>query len=255
MSRDIWTRCAGPSRVAPLAVAAWRVVEAQHVVSTRRLVDTLEEQRLLEEIVDGVKPPAPAGAEFHGLHYLLFTPFRHPPLRHGSRFGSPAERSLWYGAKRLETSLAEKAYYQFVFAAGTTAVLENLSCTWSAFQASLQAERGVDLTAPAFADFRAQISSPSSYAATQPLGAAMRAAGVEGFLFTSARCPLRGTAVGLFSPAFASRNPRPPQTWRCGLVGDRCEILRLNTAGNTVLVFRRSDFEVGGVLPQPGAGA
>jgi hypothetical protein len=254
MSRDIWTRCAGPSRVGPLTVAAWRVVEAQHAVSTRRLVDTLEEQKLLEEIVDGVKPPAPTAAEFDGLHYLLFTPFRHPPLRHGSRFGSPTERSLWYGAQRLETSLAEKAYYQFVFAAGTTAVLENLSCTWSAFQASVHTKRGVDLTAPAFADFQTAISSPGSYAATQPLGAAMRAAGVDAFQFTSARCPQRGTAIGLFSPAFASRNPRPPQTWRCGLLGDRCEVRQVNTTRNTVLAFRRSDFEVNGVLPQPGVG-
>jgi len=89
MSLDIWMRCEGPSRVSPLAITAWRVVEAQHQVSTRRLVDTLEEQAILEEIVDEVKPPRPAGKEFEGLHYLLFTPFRHPPLRHGTRFGRP----------------------------------------------------------------------------------------------------------------------------------------------------------------------
>src|SRR5579872_1470893 len=115
MSQDIWTRCEGPSRVGPLATSAWRVVEAQHKVSTRRLVDTLAEQEILEQIVDEVKPPPPSGPEFKGLHYLLFTPFRHPPLLRGSRFGSPTERSLWYGASDVETSLAEKAYYQLLF--------------------------------------------------------------------------------------------------------------------------------------------
>src|SRR5260370_16170749 len=106
MSLDIWMRCEGPNRVSPLALTAWRVVEAQHKVSTRRLVDTLEEQQILEEIVDEVKPPRPIGPGFAGLHYLLFTPFRHPPLLSGSRFGSATQRSIWYGAEKGETSLS-----------------------------------------------------------------------------------------------------------------------------------------------------
>ena len=44
MLLDIWTQCGGPNRVAPIACKAWRVVEAQHKVMTRRLVDDLVEQ-------------------------------------------------------------------------------------------------------------------------------------------------------------------------------------------------------------------
>lgn len=249
MSLDIWTRCEGPSRVSPLATAAWRVVEAQHRVSTRRLVDTLEEQALLEEIVDEAKPPRPAGKPFDRLHYLLLTPFRHPPLGRGTRFGSAAEQSLWYGALRVETSLAEKTYYQLLFLAGTKADLPNLSCDWTAFQADIQADRAVDLTAPALGPFQADISSPSSYAATHRLGADMRAAGVQAFLYMSARCPKRGTAIGLFEPAFATANPGPSQTWRCVVTPQGCEVVHLS--GPEALVFRRSDFEVDGVLPAP----
>jgi len=84
MSSSIWTQCAGDSRLRSLDVDAWRVVEAQHQVSTRKLVDTAAEQSLLEELIDGVKPPDRTGG---ALHYLLATPFRYPPLRHGSRFG------------------------------------------------------------------------------------------------------------------------------------------------------------------------
>ena len=66
----------------------WRVVEAQHVVSTGKLVDAPEEQAALEMLIDSSKPPIPAAEEFAGLHYLLSTPFRYPPLRHGSRFST-----------------------------------------------------------------------------------------------------------------------------------------------------------------------
>ena len=67
MSSTIWTQCAGSSEVGPLATTAWRAVEAQHQVATRKLVDSLEEQALLESILEDHKPPPAAGA----LHYLL----------------------------------------------------------------------------------------------------------------------------------------------------------------------------------------
>ena len=252
MSRDIWTLCEGPSRVARLALTAWRVVEAQHRVSTRRLVDTLEEQALLEQIVDEVKPPRPTDPRFDKLHFLLFTPFRHPPLRYGSRFGTPSEPGIWYGAKLVETCLAEKSYYQLVFVAGTKARLENLDCLWSAFRAQIAAARGVDLTAAPFTRFDGEISSPTSYASTHALGAAMRADGVEACLFRSARCPKHGTAVALFQPAFASPHPLgAAQTWRCTVTAAGCEVSQTNLSETKVLVFDRAQFEVDGRLPIP----
>src|SRR5450631_44574 len=252
MSRDIWTQCAGPNRVAPIACKAWRVVEAQHKVMTRRLVDDLEEQLLLEQIVDDVKPPRPPGPQFEGLHFLLFTPFRHPPLKGGSRFGTPAERGLWYGAKLLETCLAEKAYFQILFAAGTTAKLNNLSCLWSAYQAEIRASRGIDFTAPPFAAFEGEISSPSSYAFSQRLGTQMRAAAIEACVYRSARCRKKGDAIALIEPAFGSRSPlRASQTWVCSLTGRGCQVAPGNVTTSDVLEFKRSDFEVDGVLPQP----
>jgi len=72
------------------------MVEAQHVTSTRKLVDSDEEQQILEKEIDHVKPTLPDDAEFRGIHYLLSTPFRYPPLSHGSRFGTRHERSLWH---------------------------------------------------------------------------------------------------------------------------------------------------------------
>jgi hypothetical protein len=77
MSSAIWTRCAGDAERRPLRITAWRVVEAQHEVSTRKLVDSADEQALLETLIERVKPPAVGSAR---QHYLLTTPFRHPPL-------------------------------------------------------------------------------------------------------------------------------------------------------------------------------
>ena len=51
-----------------ISAKPWRVVEAQHRASTMRLVDTLAEQRALEDLLEAGKPPLPAEAA--QLHYL-----------------------------------------------------------------------------------------------------------------------------------------------------------------------------------------
>ena len=71
MSSTIWTRCAASSSPRRLSARPFRVVEAQHVVSTRKLVDSLEEQVELERLIDRHKPAAPHGDGFEGLHYLF----------------------------------------------------------------------------------------------------------------------------------------------------------------------------------------
>src|SRR5512133_314712 len=114
MPPSIWTRSGGRTNLRRLENRPWRVVEAQHLVSTRKLVDSLAEQEALEEVLEAGKPRVPPEREFEGLHYLLATPFRYPPLRHGSRFGAPALRGIWYGAEALQTSLAEAAYYRLL---------------------------------------------------------------------------------------------------------------------------------------------
>ena len=163
MPSNIWTRCAGRSSLRRLSGRAWRVVESQHLFATRKLVDSDEEQALLEELIEDVKPPRARPA---GLHYLLFTPFRYPPLRYGSRFGTRAELGIWYGSRTHATAFAEKAYYLLLFLEGTSAELTPLETDVSIFQAAYETRRGVDLTRGAFARYGALISSPSDYAAS-----------------------------------------------------------------------------------------
>ena len=185
MSRNISTLFAEKASavVRRLGGKAWRVVEAQHVISTRKLVDSAEEQEILERIIDDAKPPLPEGEEFRGLHYLLATPFRYPPLGHGSRFGTRAERSLWYGSALPRTAFAETAYYRLLFLEGTAAELAPLSVELSVFRVGVRARRGVDLSRGPFHEHRSVIASPVRYDATQRLGAEMRGDGVEAFRF------------------------------------------------------------------------
>ena len=249
MSSSIWTRCAGDSEIGALRLSPWRAVESQHQVSTRKLVRSLEEQELLEEMLEGAKPPAVGGA---ALHYLLATPFRYPPLPHGSRFGTRHERGIWYGAETQRTMLAEVAYYRFVFLAGTRADLGTVATELTAFTVHAHSARGVDLVAPPFAAHGAAIASPTSYAASQSLGAAMRAAGVELFRYPSARDPERGAAVGVLTPAaFGRARPRRLETWRCTASVAVVEFAKRDYFARDILVFPRETFLVRGKLPRP----
>jgi len=252
MSPNIWTRCAERFEPERIAGSAWRAVESQHVTSTRKLVDSDDEQQTLEALIDGAKPPWPAGRRFVGLHYLLATPFRHPPLRYGSRFGTRRERGIFYCAERQATVFAEKAYYVLLFLEGTEAAISPLTRPLTVFQVRLSTKKGADLTRPPFDAYLDRISSPVSYQDSQPLGASMRAVGIAAFRFTSARDRERGPNFGLFEPAFTIKKPINAEQWICTATRARVEL----TPGPAVMRartgFAREAFEVEGVLPTPG---
>ncbi|MCC6902356.1 MAG: RES family NAD+ phosphorylase [Polyangiaceae bacterium] len=245
-----WEELDGERYVRRLAFDAWRVVEGQHLISTRKLVDSDEEQRLLEELLEKSKPPL--AADTKRLHYLLATPFRYPPLRHGSRFGSRFERGIWYGAKQLRTALAEVAYYRLLFLEGTHAKIPRLSQDLTAFRVALRTPRGVDLTRPPFAELAARLASKTSYATTQRLGRDLRAARVGAFCYSSARDPERGTAVAVLDPAaFAQTKPRGLETWHSVATRSEVEVSRRDFFRREVFRFERRGFLVRGHLPRP----
>lgn len=222
------------------------------MISTRKLVDSDEEQQILEEEIDRVKPPIPYGAEFRGIHYLLFTPFRYPPLRHGSRFGTRQQRSLWYGSEEITTVQAEVAYYRLLFFAGSSATFENTELRLTAFTVSVFSKAGIDLTAIPFSKFKNHISSKTDYSSSQKLGLEMRNDGVEVFYYVSARDRKKGVNVALFTPkAFRSKSPIVSQTWVCIAGSNRVEFARSDLLIYEHKVFKKTDFEVGGKLPTP----
>jgi hypothetical protein len=249
MSSSIWTQCAGDSELKPLNLSPWRVVEAQHQVSTRKLVDSAEEQELLEELIESVKPVDHTGGR---LHYLLFTPFRYPPLRHGSRFGGRMERGIWYGSLDRRTAFAEVAYYRMVFLEGSEADLGTIETPLTAFTASVRTSRGIDLVAPPFDAFNGTIASATSYASSQPLGTAMRGAGVEAFRYPSARDIQEGVNVAVFAPSvFGRAKPKSLETWHCAASRNRVEVMQADYFKRDRYAFPRDQFLVKGVLPTP----
>jgi hypothetical protein len=252
VSSSIWTQCGAKRNAATLDLRACRIVEGQHRVATLKLVDGHEEQEVLEELIDRVKPPLPAGREFAGLHYLLATPFRHPPLRHGSRFGSRFERGIWYGARTVATVLAEAAYYRFVFLEGSAADLGYVSTEHSVFWVQVRTSAGVDLQGAAFSGHQPALTSKSDYSRTQSLGAEMRADGIDAFLYASARDPGGGANVGVLSPAaFGAKRPSPRvlPVWHCLAHRSRVIFRRRDLAHDETYDFPRATFEVKGRLP------
>lgn len=248
----IWSDCDGPSRIRRIALEAWRAVEGQHRNSTRKLVDSDEEQRVLEELIEQGKPPIPRLPGVERLHYLLSTSFRYPPLRHGSRFGSRAEPSIWYGSRTRRTVFAEVAYYRLVFLEGTTAEIARLMVELTCFQVPIRARRGVDLTRPPFAAHEAAISSRISYKESQRLGSELRAARVQAFVFRSARDVQGGDNIGLFDPsAFGATRPKKLETWQCIATPSAVEVSRRDFSRAESHRFERAEFLVRGKLPAP----
>ena len=228
-----------------------RAVEAQFRNSTRKLVDSDPEQELLEELIDRrAKLPVPAG--FEGLHYLLYTPFRHPPLRNGSRFGSQLERGILYGARELPTAFAEVAYYRLVFLEGPAADLGDLHLELTAFWFGIAAARGVDFSEAPFRDYEAQTSSKTRYGASQRLGADLRAAGVQACLYVSARAEGRQLNLAVFENVFRPGRPLREEPWSCTANRAGAEFRARSLLGpERRHSYARAQFEVAGRLPAP----
>jgi hypothetical protein len=206
---------------------------------------------VLEELLDTrAKLPVPLG--FENLHYLLYTPFRHPPLRNGSRFGTRQERGILYGSRELPTAFAEIAYYRLLFLEGSAASLGTVQVELTAFRFGIAAPRGVDLVRPPFAQFEEELSSKVDYRAAQQLGHEMREAGAQCCLYVSARALSRGVNVAVFENVFSPPRPSVEERWSCATSRARVEFKAKTLLGEaSVVSFERAQFEVGGNLPAP----
>ena len=194
----------------------WRVVEAQHVVSTLKIVDSGDEQEILEAILDGTKPPFPA--ECSGYSYLIATPFRYGALYpHGSRFRRAGYTpGVLYASETDETAIAESAFYRILFFTESpdTPFPDNPS-EFTAFSINVQTRRLVDLTAAPLSKKRKLWTDPVNYEPCQALEEDARAAGAEAIRYESVRDPKRRcNLAGLTCSAVASREPLAQRTWR-----------------------------------------
>ena len=219
MSSITWTPAAVASELRPWRGRLWRAVEAQHKVATLRLVDTLQEQALLEQLLDGSKPAAPPSAR----HYLLTTPFRYPPPHPGgSRFRGPADPGVFYGAEERRTACAELGYWRWRFLLDSPALERLESLPQTLFQAELDA-KAADLTAEPLVRDAALWRSAGDYGACQQLARVAREAGAQAIRYQSVRDPEHGPCGAVLSPAAFTPEPLVEQGWRLALTRERVQ--------------------------------
>lgn len=227
MSPPIWTQDALRSEARPYAGTAWRFVEAQHRVSTLKLVDSLAEQTMLEDILEATKPPLPE--ECRALDYLLATPFRYRPYPAGSRFRRAGlTPGVWYGAEKPETAAAEMVFYRFLFYAESPEIpFPDDAAEYTAFSAQVETPAALDLTNGVLAADQAVWTHLTEYAPCQALAEEARAISAEIIRYVSVRDPAAGMNLAVLTcRAFACPQPIERQTWRIRIGNTGAQALR-----------------------------
>ena len=218
MSLPIWTPAALRSEAKARQGRCWRLVEAQHRVSTMKLVDTPDEQALLESEIEQTKPPVPA--ECAKLHYLLSTPFRYGRYPGNSRFRREGySPGVFYASEVAATAVAETVFYRLLFFA------ESPDTPWprnplefTASQVAFKAPLAIDLAAPPFSKNEEFWTRPADYGPCLELADAAREAVVQLIRYRSVRDPERRANLAILTcSAFSARAPVGYDTWRIGL--------------------------------------
>lgn len=217
MSSSTSTHAEPSSSSTYLAGQCWRVVEAQHRVSTMKLTDSTSEQATLENLIEETKPIIPEGGA--RLDYLLMTPFRYGPSNpFGSRFRRPFSAGVFYGAEYAATAIAEMSFHRLLFFAESpkTPWPQNAG-EYTAFAVIFQSERGLDMTVVPYRS-DAAIFDPESYEASQSFADRARDAAVEVIKYPSVRDPEHRSNFALLKPSvFMRPEPVDRQSWRIHL--------------------------------------
>jgi hypothetical protein len=219
MSSSTWTPAALSSEAQTLAGTCWRLVEAQHRVSTLKVVDTVEEQAVLEDLLQNTKPSLPPECEH--LHYLLSTPFRYGAVYPtGSRFRRTGlTEGVFYAAEQPHTAVAEIVFYRLLFyAESPDTPWPSNAAEYTAFSVAYSTKTGIDLTRGKFEKQRAQWMHLTDYASCHALSDAARTVEIEAIRYASVRDPGQGMNIALLTcRAFRKAKPVNQQTWHIRL--------------------------------------
>ncbi len=212
MSEAAWDTSWLESGVNHMTMRAWRGVEAQHVVSTMRLVDNAAEQDVLEQLLETSKPSLPKMKS--SKHYLIPAPFRYRP-QHQSRFRRAGTLGVWYGAEELYAACAEVAYWRHRFILDSALLSNTQLLTEHTFFLAEVKGKVIDLTSPPWVKARAVWTHGSEYAETQAVADAAKEVGVQWLCYESVRAPGKRCAAVLDVEALEMLLDTPQQTWHC----------------------------------------
>ena len=197
----------------PYRRRVFRMVEAQHRISTSRLASSILDEERLERLVEAVKPPIPV--EARNLHHLLATPFRYGH-RSESRFRRSGDRpGIFYASEAVTTCLSEMAYWRLRFyAASPSARLPESTTEHLMFSVALNARQALDLTRDPFDADRSKWIDPVRYSACQRLADKARKIDAQLIRYKSARDPGDGRNVAVLRPdCFENPVPTAEGTW------------------------------------------
>ena len=191
---------------------AWRMVESQHIAATMKLVDTRDEQDVLESLLDQDKPTR--AIDTSQLHYLLATPFRYSPLRTGSRFRAYADPGVYYAAESVRTAAAELGYWRWRFLMDAPSLERLGPVAHTAFNVKMSTT-AIDLREESFDLDLKRWRVSSDYASTQNLARVAHQAEIGSIVYPSARDPEPAWCIALLFPSgFARKKPEPiSETW------------------------------------------
>lgn len=219
MSSPIWTRVALSSEFRPFEGLCWRLVEAQHRISTLKLTDSLAEQFILEELIEDTKPAIPL--ECRHLDFLLATPFRYGAIYpNGSRFRRGGRTfGVYYAAESPSSAVAEMAFYRLLFfAESPDTPWPSDAAEYTAFAADIATNRLLDLTREPLSADASIWTDPIDYEGCQAFADAARKVEADIIRYQSVRDPAKGGNLAiLMCRAFASPAPVHRQTWRMRL--------------------------------------
>jgi len=216
MSSVISTPAELSSNARPATGRSWRIVEAQHRISTAKLTDTELEQNFLEDLIEESKPNIPP--ECQHLDFLLATPFRYgAPYPKGSRFRKAGQTpGVFYSSENVQTAIAELSFHRLLFFAESPATKWPTNAgEFTAFAVEYAAANSIDLTRAPFDNRTTKWMHPTRYDECQELAELARSAEIEVIKYASVRDPRNRLNTALLTcRAFAQTKPGDRQTWR-----------------------------------------
>ncbi|TNC80802.1 MAG: hypothetical protein C9356_11810 [Oleiphilus sp.] len=233
----------------PLRALVKRLVESQQKSATFEVAGfDPDKHDVLEALLERHKPKLDEALDQR--HYLIKTPFRYPPLRHGSRFGSRHERGIFYASYTDACLFAEVAYYRFVFLEDMDVPLEDPIITeHSLFGVRVETTKAIALDEGRFDEDRETWRNTDNYGPCQRFGRLAREQGADIIRYFSARTNDGARNVAVLNHEAIVSDPKNMISVRCTLTKDIVHFLQ--PGSGKVFAYKRDDFVSNDVLPRP----